>query len=123
MRGSPSFWTLLVLASVPLFACEREREVKKPSFAIEGPHSVVLVSYDPERKIQAIRAYRQETGKGLAEAKRAIEGLTEKSLVLEIGMAREAAEALQERLASGGLEAEIWTMEESASGQEPTSDG
>jgi large subunit ribosomal protein L7/L12 len=67
-------------------------------------HSVVLIAFDTDRKIGSIKAIREETGLGLADAKRLVE---ETPSVVRVGLTRSEADALAARLRARGMTVEL----------------
>ncbi|MBK8167837.1 MAG: ribosomal protein L7/L12 [bacterium] len=67
-------------------------------------YSVVVTSFDPDWKIRGIKAVREATGLGLADAK----DLVEQNLsIVRSGLSKADAEALERTLEKSGLEIEI----------------
>jgi large subunit ribosomal protein L7/L12 len=67
-------------------------------------YSVVINAFDPDGKIQAIKAIREETGLGLADAKSLIERTP---CVVRAGLGRAEAEAVAARLRAQRLTVEL----------------
>ena len=67
-------------------------------------YSVFITAFDSKWKIQAIKAIREETGLGLADAKNLVEGT---SHVLLAGLAQSEAEAVAARLRAQRLTVEL----------------
>ena len=65
---------------------------------------VVLASFDAAAKIKVIKAVREITGLGLAEATAAVEGAPK---TLKEAVSKDDAEALQKKLADAGAEVEL----------------
>ncbi len=63
------FFALIILNKLGTIEKQLARLVKPPELS----ESVKLLATDPRQKILAIKAYREETGVGLAEAKEAVE--------------------------------------------------
>jgi len=70
-----------------------------------GPrYSVAITAFDPERKIQSIKAIREETGLGIADAKTLVEGVPS---VVRAGLVRSEAEAVAARLRAQRMTVEL----------------
>ena len=65
---------------------------------------VVLAGFDAAAKIKVIKAVREITGQGLAEAKATVEGAP---TTLKEGVSKEDAEALKKQLEEAGAKVEI----------------
>ena len=65
---------------------------------------VVLASFDAAAKIKVIKAVREITGLGLAEAKAAVEGVP---TVMKEGLSKEDAEALKAQIEEVGGKVEL----------------
>ena len=65
---------------------------------------VVLASFDAAAKIKVIKAVREITGQGLAEAKATVEGAPK---TLKEGASKEDAEALKKQLEEAGAKVEL----------------
>ena len=65
---------------------------------------VVLASFDAAAKIKVIKAVREITGQGLAEAKATVEGAPK---TLKEGASKEDAEALKAQLEEAGAKVEL----------------
>ena len=65
---------------------------------------VVLVGFDAAAKIKVIKAVREITGQGLAEAKATVEGAPK---ALKEGVSKDEAEALKKQLEEAGAKVEI----------------
>ena len=65
---------------------------------------VVLASFDAAAKIKVIKAVREITGLGLAEAKALVEGAPK---ALKEGVAKEEAEELKGKLEEAGAKVEL----------------
>ena len=65
---------------------------------------VVLVGFDAAAKIKVIKAVREITGQGLAEAKATVEGAP---TTLKEGISKDDAEALKKQLEEAGAKVEI----------------
>ena len=65
---------------------------------------VVLVSFDAAAKIKVIKAVREVTGLGLAEAKAAVEGTPK---TLKEAVSKDEAEELKKKLEESGAKVEI----------------
>ncbi len=65
---------------------------------------VVLTAFDAASKIKVIKAVREATGLGLAEAKKAVEGAP---TTLKEAMAKDEANALKEKLEAAGGKVEL----------------
>ncbi len=65
---------------------------------------VVLASFDAAAKIKVIKAVREATGLGLADAKKAVEGAP---YTLKEAVAKEEAEKLKESLEAAGAKVEL----------------
>jgi large subunit ribosomal protein L7/L12 len=65
---------------------------------------VVLVGFDAAAKIKVIKAVREVTGQGLAEAKATVEGAPK---TLKEGVAKADAEALKAQLEEAGAKVEL----------------
>ena len=65
---------------------------------------VVLASFDAAAKIKVIKAVREITGQGLAEAKATVEGAPK---TLKEGVSKEEAEELQKKLEEAGAKVEL----------------
>ena len=65
---------------------------------------VVLASFDAAGKIKVIKAVREITGQGLAEAKATVEGAPK---TLKEGASKEDAEALKAQLEEAGAKVEL----------------
>ena len=66
--------------------------------------AVVLASFDAAAKIKVIKAVREITGQGLAEAKATVEGAPK---TLKEGASKEDAEALKAQLEEAGAKVEL----------------
>ena len=65
---------------------------------------VVLAGFDAAAKIKVIKAVREITGQGLAEAKATVEGAP---ATLKEGLSKEQAEALKAKLEESGAKVEL----------------
>ena len=65
---------------------------------------VVLTGFDAAAKIKVIKAVREITGQGLAEAKATVEGAP---ATLKEGLSKEEAEALKAKLEESGAKVEL----------------
>jgi large subunit ribosomal protein L7/L12 len=65
---------------------------------------VVLAGFDAAAKIKVIKAVREITGQGLAEAKATVEGAP---ATLKEGVAKDEAEALKKQLEEAGAKVEL----------------
>ena len=65
---------------------------------------VVLVGFDAAAKIKVIKAVREVTGLGLAEAKALVEGIPAK---IKEGVSKEDAEELKTKLEAAGAKVEL----------------
>ena len=65
---------------------------------------VVLAGFDAAAKIKVIKAVREITGQGLAEAKATVEGAP---ATLKEGLSKEEAEALKAKLEESGAKVEL----------------
>ena len=65
---------------------------------------VVLTGFDAASKIKVIKAVREITGQGLAEAKATVEGAP---ATLKEGLSKEEAEALKAKLEESGAKVEL----------------
>ena len=65
---------------------------------------VVLASFDAAGKIKVIKAVREITGQGLAEAKATVEGAP---ATLKEGVSKEEAEAMKAKLEEVGAKVEL----------------
>ncbi len=65
---------------------------------------VVLASFDASAKIKVIKAVREVTGQGLAEAKATVEGVP---ATLKEAVSKEDAEALKAKLEEAGAKVEL----------------
>ena len=65
---------------------------------------VVLTGFDAAAKIKVIKAVREITGQGLAEAKATVEGAPK---TLKEGISKDDAEALKKQLEEAGAKVEI----------------
>ena len=65
---------------------------------------VILASFDAAAKIKVIKAVREITGQGLAEAKATVEGAPK---TLKEGASKEDAEALKAQLEEAGAKVEL----------------
>ena len=65
---------------------------------------VVLASFDASAKIKVIKAVREITGQGLAEAKATVEGAPK---TLKEGVSKEDAEALKKQIEEAGGKVEL----------------
>ena len=65
---------------------------------------VVLAGFDAAAKIKVIKAVREITGQGLAEAKATVEGAPS---TLKEGISKEDAEALKKQLEEAGAKVEL----------------
>ena len=65
---------------------------------------VVLTGFDAAAKIKVIKAVREITGQGLAEAKATVEGAPS---TLKEGISKDDAEALKKQLAEAGAKVEL----------------
>ena len=74
-----------------------------PAAAVQTEFDVVMTSFGAE-KIKVIKAVREITGQGLAEAKATVEGVPAK---IKEGISKEDAEAIKEKLVAAGAEVEI----------------
>ena len=74
-----------------------------PAAAEKTEFDVIMTSFGAE-KIKVIKAVREITGQGLAEAKATVEGVPAK---IKEGVSKEDAEALKEKLTAAGATVEI----------------
>ena len=83
-----------------------DEEAPKPTAAVEEKteFDVVLAGFDAASKIKVIKAVREITGLGLAEAKAAVEG-TPKTLKEAAG--KDEAEELKKKLEEAGGKVEL----------------
>ena len=65
---------------------------------------VILASFDAAAKIKVIKAVREITGQGLAEAKATVEGAPK---TLKEGVSKDDAEALKKQLEEAGAKVEL----------------
>ena len=65
---------------------------------------VVLASFDAAAKIKVIKAVREITGQGLAEAKATVEGAPK---ALKEGISKEEAEEMKKKLEEAGAKVEL----------------
>ncbi|MBQ8935577.1 MAG: 50S ribosomal protein L7/L12, partial [Oscillospiraceae bacterium] len=65
---------------------------------------VVLASFDAAAKIKVIKAVREITGQGLADAKKTVEGAPS---TLKEAVAKEEAEKIKETLEAAGAKVEL----------------
>jgi large subunit ribosomal protein L7/L12 len=65
---------------------------------------VILAGFDAASKIKVIKAVREITGQGLAEAKATVEGAP---ATLKEGVAKDEAEALKKQLEEAGAKVEL----------------
>ena len=65
---------------------------------------VILAGFDAAAKIKVIKAVREITGQGLAEAKATVEGAPK---ALKEGVSKDEAEALKKQLEEAGAKVEI----------------
>ena len=67
-------------------------------------YSVVVVAFDPEWKIRSIKAIREQTGLGLADAKHLIEAIPS---VVRAGLTQSEAEAVASQLRAQQMTVEL----------------
>lgn len=99
-------WTahrILVLLAFILLSCTGEGNHPQKSNQADT-HSVVVTGFDPEWKIRAIKAVREATALGLADAKNLIEGAPS---VVRSGLSIKEAIALEQTLEKSGMEIEV----------------
>ncbi len=82
-------------AAAPAAAAEVEEKTE---------FDVVLAGFDAAAKIKVIKAVREATGLGLADAKKAVEGTP---FTLKEAVAKEEAEALKAKLEESGAKVEL----------------
>ena len=75
-----------------------------PAEAEKTEFDVVLAGFDAAAKIKVIKAVREITGLGLAEAKATVEGAP---ATLKEGLSKEEAEALKAKLEESGAKVEL----------------
>ena len=75
-----------------------------PAEAEKTEFDVVLTGFDAAAKIKVIKAVREITGQGLAEAKATVEGAP---ATLKEGLSKEEAEALKAKLEESGAKVEL----------------
>ena len=75
-----------------------------PAEAEKTEFDVVLTGFDAAAKIKVIKAVREITGQGLAEAKATVEGAPS---TLKEGISKDDAEALKKQLEEAGAKVEI----------------
>lgn len=75
-----------------------------PAEEEKSEFDVVLASFDAAAKIKVIKAVREITGLGLAEAKALVEGAPK---ALKEGVAKEEAEELKAKLEEAGAKVEL----------------
>ena len=75
-----------------------------PAEAEKTEFDVVLTGFDAAAKIKVIKAVREITGQGLAEAKATVEGAP---TTLKEGISKDDAEALKKQLEEVGAKVEI----------------
>jgi large subunit ribosomal protein L7/L12 len=95
---SSSRLLLLVLALASLCAA------CGPKYDTSARYSVVVIKYDEQSKISGIKALREETGLGLADAKRLIESSPG---IVKTQLSKAEAEALVARLSEARVTTEV----------------
>ena len=75
-----------------------------PAVEEKTEFDVVLAGFDAAAKIKVIKAVREITGQGLAEAKATVEGAPS---TLKEGVSKDEAEALKKQLEEAGAKVEI----------------
>ena len=75
-----------------------------PAEAEKTEFDVVLTGFDAAAKIKVIKAVREITGQGLAEAKATVEGAPS---TLKEGISKDDAEALKKQLEEAGAKVEL----------------
>ena len=75
-----------------------------PAEAEKTEFDVVLTGFDAAAKIKVIKAVREITGQGLAEAKATVEGAPK---TLKEAVSKDEAEALKKQLEEAGAEVEL----------------
>ncbi len=75
-----------------------------PAEAEKTEFDVVLTGFDASAKIKVIKAVREITGQGLAEAKATVEGAPK---TLKEGISKDDAEALKKQLEEAGAKVEL----------------
>ena len=75
-----------------------------PAEAEKTEFDVVLAGFDAAAKIKVIKAVREITGQGLAEAKATVEGAPS---TLKEGVSKDDAEALKKQLEEAGAKVEL----------------
>ena len=75
-----------------------------PAEAEKTEFDVVLTGFDAAAKIKVIKAVREITGQGLAEAKATVEGAPS---TLKEGASKEEAEAMKKKLVDAGATVEV----------------
>jgi len=84
-------------------SCSAENGASQHAFEENG-YTVVILGFEPEWKIQAIKSVREVTGFGLADAKKLVEQVPS---VLKSGIHLTEAEAIKLQLEKSKLEVEI----------------
>ena len=92
------FGVSAVAAAAPAAAAAAPAAEEKTEF------DVILASFDAAAKIKVIKAVREITGQGLAEAKATVEGAPK---TLKEGASKEDAEALKAQLEEAGAKVEL----------------
>jgi ribosomal protein L7/L12 len=98
---NPLLLTILLLLTCGLACCKDKTVPAAPERAVT--YAVVIQSLNPEFKIRAIKAVREETGLGLAAAKTLVESLPQ---TLKSGLTKTEADALVQKLDASGMKAE-----------------
>ena len=75
-----------------------------PAEAEKTEFDVILTGFDAAAKIKVIKAVREITGQGLAEAKATVEGAPK---TLKEGISKDDAEALKKQLEEAGAKVEL----------------
>lgn len=94
--------SVIILCLIVALACGDTNESAGASEA--GSYAVVITSVDPDRKIQSIKAVREATGLGLADAKHLVEDLPSR---VKAGLTHAEAAALKQDLETLGMSAEM----------------
>ena len=99
MRWTLPVVALLAVIVVLLMACSNDTQGD-----VDSRYSVVIIAFDPDRKIRSIKTIREETGLGLADARQIVE---QTPSVVKVGLTRREAEDLAERLRAQRMAVEL----------------
>ena len=93
-----------VSAAAPVAVAGAGAAAAAPAAAEKTEFDVVLTGFDAAAKIKVIKAVREITGQGLAEAKATVEGAPK---TLKEAVSKDEAEALKKQLEEAGAKVEL----------------